>query len=210
MVHQVALYLFKNKSCSLPGVGSLKILQQPARYIGIDQRIEPPVPYIAFSNEEGSTDIVEYLASRNNISLRSANIHLESFCEKIKGLSGDESIEIPAAGRFAVDQNGEIVFLTDPVNPDILPIADSKTIVRSADHSILVGDVESNATRMTEYYSETVKSKKAFWKIWAAVLFIIAGGFLAYHFIYLNNKGIGNSKKFPVNQASPTYNVSQP
>jgi hypothetical protein len=209
MEHQVALYLFKRKYCVLPEVGTLKIEEQPAKYAGADQQLYPPSPFVSFTHGKEESDLTEYIAASNSISISSASAYVNAFCERIRNLGNEESVNIPSAGTFSINKDGVLQYVADIPDPAFLPVVDAKTIVRTADHSVLVGDIESNATRMTAYFSETIESKRAKWKVFAVILFIISAGWLAWHFLYMKND-FGNSKTIEADSPSSTYSVSQP
>ncbi len=208
MEDQVALYLFRHRRCVLPGIGELKVHQKTAVYSGVQENIAAPFPYIDFENNEEASDndLSSFISFRNNISQRSAELYVHQLVEKLKGIHADESVEIPSAGKFVVNEEGVLQFLSYALPKEMLPIVSAKTLLRTSDHAILVGDTESNATRMTAYYSEQNIKKRAWWKIAAAILFITVVAYLVYYFVYQHQTG-GNIQKITIHNEPATYSV---
>ena len=207
MEEQVALFLFRYKHCVLPGVGQLQVQHHAAVYSGVNENIAAPVPYIQLlETDTDSKELVSFIAGRNNISEKSAALHLDHFIEKIRSVKSGEEVEIPSAGKFVVDSEGVLQFISYTFPKEMFPLVDAKTIIRTQDHAILVGDKEVNAIRMTAYYSEQGNTKKQWWKLAAAILFIAAAGYLSYYFIYQQHRG-GNIQKLEIGKEPATYSV---
>ena len=73
MEHQVALYLFRNKTCILPGIGRLSIVNKPAQYLGMEEKIIAPTPSVSFDPDSVADEhFAEWLSDRNSISANDA------------------------------------------------------------------------------------------------------------------------------------------
>lgn len=207
MEEQVALFLFRYKHCVLPGLGELQLHQHPAIYSGVEENIAAPVSYIQFHNDlVNESAFIPFIAHRNNISVPSAAKHVQEFIDQIRSVSSDMSVEIPSAGKFMVNAKGDLEFISYDLPKEMFPLAEAKTIIRVPDHSILVGDKVSNATKMTAYYSEQKIRKTQWWKIFAGVFFSAAAVYLCYYFIYQQHTG-GNIEKVNIGKEPATYSV---
>ena len=205
----IAKYLFQNKTCPLPGVGSLSIGDRTASYVLGEKQIYPPMPYISFSSAERSIDgLLKYISRQQDISPGEAEKRLRNYCSKLNNLDAYAEEEIPDAGKFYVDVEGSLVFKQAHFPDAFLPPVHAEKIIHpEATHAILVGDKESNSAIMAEFYNDAVPVKKYQWWIWAIVLFALAA---AMTFIYFNNGpagSFGNGEKVPVAEPSPTYSV---
>lgn len=207
MENQVALYLFRNKTCTLPGIGKLSITTLPAQYLGMNEKIVAPKPIVTFEQDAVyDNHISEWLAAKNSIPVEIASKQIEEFSRKIKALKGGEKFSIPATGEFFIDGSGSLQFHGAEINAAFTPDATAITLARTADHSILVGDTESNTTEMTAYFADAGKSRIAAWKIISLILFIVVSAYLTWFFYA--QKGIGNFKKIDVHsEPASTYST---
>ena len=201
MEELLATYLFQNKSCPLPGVGSLSIGDNTAYYVLGEKQIHPPMPYISFSPAERSTDdLVKFISTRTDISNDEAARQLGVYCAKLNSLDAYAESELPFAGKFYVDVEGSLVFKAIHFPEDFLaPLHAEKMIHPEATHNILVGDKESNSALMTQFYSESPLKRDRWW-IWAIVLFLIAS--ISIIIYYTGDTVAG---KVPVKETQRTY-----
>jgi len=211
MEELITTYLFQNKTCPLPGVGSLSIGDRTASYVLGEKQMHPPLPYISFSPvERPADDFIKYVSVRTGTSAEEAIRKLENYCSKLNNLDAYAEMEIPFAGKFYVDVEGSLIFKQIHFPEAFLPpVIAEKIIHPESTHTILVGDKESNSALMTEFYKEAEPVKKYRWWIWAFILFLIAATAIL---VYLNNNSVGffgNSEKKPAGTASPTYKIPE-
>ena len=181
MYQIIAPSLFQNRTCRLPGIGTLIIATNSADINFGNAVITSPFDTINFIREaEGEKIFNEFSA----ISELLKNI-----------LKNQGSVLLKGIGEFQTLQSGEIKFIsieTDPVF--VLPIKIERVIRQDVPHAMLVGDQQTTNVVMTEFYNDQPVKKDRWW-IWAIALAILAIGFLVIYF--LNQKGFnlfGNAK----------------
>jgi hypothetical protein len=177
MQHLIASYLFQNKYCALPGIGTLSLTAGKAATDFLDKKIKTPLASIIFSESENKTDeLPEYIAAKTNSDKYGATKALESFCDGIKkSLSSNEPFTLQSIGQFFVDASGGVKFQPLDLPKAFLQDVNATRVIHpEAEHSILVGDKESTNTLMNEYFSDDAPVKKNRWWIWAIIIVSIA------------------------------------
>jgi hypothetical protein len=196
MHYLIASYLFQNKSCSLPGLGTLSVSAGKAEADFLNTVIKAPSPRIIFEAKESDTgNLLDYIAAKTNHSIAQTIRQLEQFCNSLKtaatrGAQGaaNQPAALNGVGNFFIDSSGKINFRSEQLPAAFLqPVKAERVIHPQAEHQILVGDKETTNIVMSEYFSEEVPVKKNRWWIWAIVLGAIA---LAAILLYLNNAGL--------------------
>jgi hypothetical protein len=193
MHYLIASYLFQNKSCSLPGLGTLSVSAGKAETDFLNTVIKAPSPRIVFEATESDTgNLLDYIASKTNRSIAQTIERLEQFCNDLKTATTHGATNKPAVlngvGNFFIDSSGKINFRSAQLPAAFLqPVKAERVIHPQAEHQILVGDKETTNIVMNEYFSEEVPVKKNRWWIWAIVLGLLA---LAAILLYLNNAGL--------------------
>jgi nucleoid DNA-binding protein len=172
MHHLIASYLFQNKRCPLPGLGTLSVLNSGAEADFTNKLIAAPKAFIQFTNTETDTHgLLNYLSAATGADKYEATEALSHFCDDIKQKIADEQkVELDSIGNFFVDSSGKIHFKQEELSAAFTqPVFAERVIHPDAEHQILVGDKESTNTEMTEYLApkEVIKSR---WWIWAIVL----------------------------------------
>jgi CCDC81-like prokaryotic HU domain 2 len=176
MQHLIASYLFQNKYCALPGIGTLSLTAGKAATDFLDKKIKAPLTSIIFSETGNKTDgLQEYIAATTSSDKYEATEALEYFCDGIKkSLHNNESITLESIGQFFVDGSGSIKFQPVDLPKAFLQDVNATRVIHpEAEHAILVGDKESTNTLMNEYFSDA-PVKKSRWWIWAIVIVSIA------------------------------------
>lgn len=191
MQNVIAAYLFQNKICPLPGLGTLAITSQPAGYDVVNKSFLPPAVQTDFSTAETDAALlVDYIASRQNCTVITAIELLGKFSNGLKQqLAANGKATIPFAGTLSSNDDGVITFQQYALPAYMQQnIAAEKVVHPEAAHTMLVGDKETTTLKMAEYYTET-ESPKNYWWVWALVLLAIA---LAAVFIYLNQHSLSS------------------
>jgi len=187
MHHLIALYLFKNKTCPLPGLGTLFVETGKAETDFVNTVINAPVSVISFENKDNdASNLVGYIAAKTNSSALHVIDKLGQFCNNLKSAAmADQPAVLEGVGNFFTDIPGHIKFKPGQL-PAIFfsPVKAERVIHPQAEHQILVGDKETTNTVMTEYFNEAPVKKKRWW-IWAIVLGALA---LLAILLYLNNE----------------------
>lgn len=184
MQQLIASFLFQNKACPLPGLGSFSIHSKGADSDFTNQKINAPKPVIQFKNKE--TDpaaLVHYLAAKTHCHVVEAGEALSYFCESLKNIiSSYPSAPLDGIGDLYIDGNGHINLRPSTLPDSFLPPVFAERVIHpKAEHNILVGDKETTNTIMAELLNEVTEVKDRWW-IWAIVLGLIGIGALVFYF----------------------------
>jgi hypothetical protein len=193
-MHQlIASYLFQNKTCPLPGLGTLSVTKTTASSDFLNKLITGPQQNINFENAESdASNLLDYIALKTNTTVLKAIENLGQFCSNLKMAALiNNPATVDGVGNFFTDTEGKINFKPQSVASFFQPTVQAAWVIHSeAKHNILVGDKETTNTVMTEYFNEEeAVVKKDRWWIWAIILFVIA--LLALLF-YVNAAGISS------------------
>ena len=199
MLELISSYLFLHKSCPLPGIGTLLIVDLPAVTDFTNKKISAPRPHISFRTEEIDLEgLLAYVSINTTTDKGQTETTIMRFCEDLKNdLTQKKHASLPEIGEWNVDDSGQLNFKPAELLPDFLPTVHAERVIHpDAEHSILVGDKETTNTQMTEYYTEEPVKKDRWW-IWAIILGTI--GVLTI-LIYINDSDsssvFGNAGKF--------------
>jgi hypothetical protein len=174
MEYIIAPTLFLNKTCRLPGIGTLAVIACSAEHDLVNAQIKAPVPSIVFSATQEADENVfnEFTALSELIK---------------KDIDEKGIVTLKGVGDFIKNEQGAIDFIPLTVNSFFLPTVVAQTVIREhTEHAILVGDKETTSTQMTGYFDETETTKKSHWWIWAIVLGVVG---LATIVLYLSKYG---------------------
>jgi hypothetical protein len=186
MHYLIASYLFQNKSCPLPGLGTLWVSPGKAEADFLNTVIKAPSPSIVFeAGENDPANLVEYIAAKTNRSVEQTTEKLALFCNDLKTTTtSNKPAALNGVGNFFIDSSGKINFRSAQLPTAFLqPVKAGRVIHPEAEHQLLVGDKETTNTLMNEYFNEAPVKKKRWW-IWAIVLAVLA---LLIILLYLNN-----------------------
>ena len=198
MQKQIASYLFQHKTCPLPGLGTLSVLNSGAEADFTNKLITAPKSFIQFSNAETDTaGLLNYLVLTTGADKYEVTEALDHFCDNLKNKIADQSdMQIESIGTFFVDGSGNINFTPQELpTAFVQPVFAERVIHPDAEHQILVGDKETTNTVMTGYFNETPVVKDRWW-IWAIVLSVTGLIALIIYFTELNGVSpFGNAIK---------------
>ncbi|MBC7686805.1 MAG: hypothetical protein H7211_01355 [Aquabacterium sp.] len=167
MYQIIAPTLFQNKICRLPGIGTLTMIQHPAKTEFVNNLINSPTETIEFLACNADEKLFNEFSAMSELLKR----HLEN-----KG-----SYVLNGIGTFMKEGEGAIKFL--PVTADSIltpPVPAERVIRQDAEHAILVGDQQTTNTEMSEFFSGKAPLKN-YWWVWAAALAAIAIAALAIY-----------------------------
>ena len=194
----IASYLVQRKECSLPGIGHFRIHTKPAELNIANKEIVPPTDEVIFKEDEVHLrkDLVNFVSLQSKTHENYAAENINNWCIDTKEkLDAGEKIYFESVGSLQKDAAGNLFFheKNDFLLFDIVPA--ERVIHKNEQHSVLVGDKETSSAAMNEYYKEDVPvQKKAWWKIWAIILFLLPLLILIVHFVghSFTTSGIGN------------------
>lgn len=194
----IASYLFQNKNCPLPGIGSLFIQTEGAQADFTNHLVNAPTQSIQFSDKEiNAAGLMNYVAERTRFTEEEVTESLRNFSAALKDrITHHAKAELPGIGNFFIDENGNTIFEQENLPPPFMaPVTANRVIHPNAEHSMLVGDKETTNTMMTEYFSEEAEVKDRWW-IWAIALAALALlAFLLYQGSSNGASYFGNSIK---------------
>lgn len=198
MHNQIAAYLFQNKTCPLPGLGTLSMLGSGAAVDFTNKQITAPKAFIQFSEvETDSTGLLNFLASTTGSSKYEVSEALDHFCDDLRNkITQQPDVQLENLGSFFEDASGKITFKQEELPAAFTqPVFAERVIHPDAEHNILVGDKETTNTVMTELLAPKTETKDHWW-IWAIVLSAV--GLLALLIYFTEFKGafpFGNAIK---------------
>lgn len=198
MQELIASYLFQNKACPLPGLGSLSINTSAAESDITNQKISAPHAVILFKNKETDpAGLLNYVAAQTDCHVDEVSETLDHFCNDLKKeISNHANAKLDGIGELFIDANGHINLKPAALPASFLPAVFAERVIHpKAEHSILVGDKETTNTAMSEYFTEEPELKD-YWWVWAIVLTVIALGAMVFYFANPNSDSLfGNSIK---------------
>lgn len=179
MDYLIAPTLFQNKTCRLPGIGTLSVITNTAETDFVNTQIKAPVPSIIFSASQDDENVFNEFTALSELIK--------------KDLDEKGSVTLKGVGDFIKNEEGIISFIPQQVNQLFTPPVVAERVIRQdAEHAILVGDKETTNTVMTEYFVEDEKPKDRWW-IWAIVLGLIGLGILGYYISQHGFNLLGNA-----------------
>jgi nucleoid DNA-binding protein len=174
-------YLVQHRNVSIPSVGSLHVVHEPARYDVTDKRIVPPGYRIDFREyHEVGAGQVDFLSRELKMDQDSAKNEIRAFGEKLAKTIKHQPVEWSGLGAFVLEEN-KINFR--PVEYNALNAVDApKVIHQGAQHVIRRGETEfTSAIEQQEavIVPRKIKATTIGWiLLFAAVLFVAAWFFI--------------------------------
>ncbi|MEO6454173.1 MAG: hypothetical protein ABIN97_08885 [Ginsengibacter sp.] len=210
MLSIITSYLLQTGKCSLPYIGFFDTKYMPAVSDIVNRQILAPAEEIFFSEETNllSTDLVKYVASKKSISESDAANQLNSFCKEWKGkIDAGETLYFETFGSLKRNEPGNIVLLKEDIYYYYKAVPADRVLHQDAEHSVLVGDIETTSAAMNKYYSEEVVIEKGTWGVGALVLFISV--LIMFFYSFYNYKfsplSVGNRNHFFVKTPVQTH-----
>lgn len=206
----IELYLFKNRKCPLPEIGTLEMTEANAVAWYAEKRIEAPIPSIKLAEQvTDAEDFIHFISERKKISRDEAVALLGQYCNRLQNMDAFGETKLPHSGKFYVNADGNLVFKAFELPAAFLPQVHTERVLHpSASHNMVVGDKETTTADMTAYYAETESAAKSKWWIWA-IVFAIAG--IAALAFFLNDgqhsPSFGNSQQIQPAASTISYRV---
>ncbi len=211
MENSIALYLFQNKKCPLPGVGCLELLYGSA-YISASEKIAiAPKPSIYLSDPErcnSPEDLERFIADLENIPIWEAKNKLTDFCRSILSLPLHEEFSLASVGVFYKDPSNKTGFRPTNLPKTFAPdIKAEKVIHPNESHEMIVGDKQTTTAAMTEFYSEKTGSGKSRWWIAALIIALLSLITILYFIGKTNQRYSGNAQPVLPNTLTESYQL---
>jgi hypothetical protein len=180
----IASYLFQQKSVSLPGLGRLNIETLPAQSDFVNKWMQAPQATIRYSSEAIAHEqdgLVQYIGQKKGISWHAATDMLAHWVAETKTvLQKNGQFYLAYTGTFF--QKGTQLSFTQASLPTAFfpQVIAERVIHPDADHSMLVGDKETTAAKMTEYFAEEPVRKRRWW-VAALVIALLSLGLITFN-----------------------------
>jgi hypothetical protein len=112
MDYLIAPTLFKNKTCRLPGIGTISVITNTAETDFVNTQIKAPVPTIVFSVSQDDENVFNEFTALSELIK--------------KDLDEKGSVTLRGIGDFIKDEEGVISFIPQQINHAIL-VGDKET-----------------------------------------------------------------------------------
>lgn len=131
----IGLFLLKNKTCYIHGLGNLELKRNPAVYDG-NALLAPSYEVNVVPVGTVDESLANFIATNEQISISKASAALKDFSTQTKAqIAAGRYVTIPSIGKFA-ETNGKLQFITDPHLQYALPaIAIQRSPARRVDNT---------------------------------------------------------------------------
>ena len=184
MDYLIAPTLFQNKTCRLPGIGTLSVVTHAAETDFVNTQIKAPVPSISFAASQDDENIFNEFTALSELIK--------------KDLDEKGTVILKGVGEFIKHGDGSIHFVPLGINHLFTqPVLAERIIREDKEHTILVGDKETTTKVMSGFFvEEKAAAPTDKWWIWAIVLAVIAVTIIAgYIYSQEGNNSLGNAVK---------------
>lgn len=212
MEELISIYLFKNKKCPLPEIGTLQLAESCAVAWYADKRIEAPHSTVKLVDAVTQPeDFIRFISENKHIEKDEALNLLRQYCRQLYNMDAFGETSLPNLGKFYLNNDGNLVFKAIDLPKVFQPQVKAERVIHPvASHDMMVGDRLTTTTEMAAFYSETETASDNKWWIWAAVLFMLGSGAFAW---YVSTEGFtgtfGNTGKFPIQSPAVTYRLAE-
>lgn len=193
--HSLYKYLISTGALPLPGLGTLRVQEEPASYQVAEKQFLPPVFRFLLDPEEGQSPrpLFDWIAVSLSVGENEAIESLNAFANHIKYELGQTKRSVwEGVGTFKKDLAGGLSFQSEEIKPYGLdPLVAEKVIHTNATHTMLVGDRERTSEEMTAWL-EGEETRRDWPMIIAWVLLGISLLIAGYQF----TKGKGSKAPF--------------
>lgn len=211
MFQQLHNYFFQYKTLGIPGVGTLRMVQQSATLDVVNQALVAPQVQVEFSRQVAVGDHqIQTLAYAFNNDLEVVEEQLTRFGEALRSRLQHQPFAWQGVGKLELE--GAHIYFEPQQRADALlePVPAHRVLRENAQHTVLVGDQEMQRT--SEDYESELQHQEAPRRSlvvilgWVAVLLSLA--FVIYH-LYISNwapSATGLRQKPYVQQTPRQYN----
>jgi len=209
----ITSYLVQKKECSLPHLGSFKVIRHLPEIDPAANQIAAPVDEIIFSQpaDNISGGLVQYMSSLESTSYADAEEKIILWCLNKKiSLDRKAKIVLEPFGSLSADESGHIVFNRKKATCFYENLTASEITRLDAEHYELAKE-KAPSGEADRPSGETPVKQKAGGKIIAIIVAAIALAILIYYFTRhpFTLQGISNHSTFEVKPLVPTYQLSK-
>lgn len=191
---------------SIPSVGTIKLVQQPATLDIASKLIHPPIYAVAFSDDDAvSEHQLNYFQSELHADVEGTHYFLSNLGQELKQRIQADGYEWKGIGRLEYNNNA-VLFHPHNIVSGLQPVAADRVLREHVQHSVLVGDHVVLSDANTDVFA-TETSKRNYPVIIGWALAIIAVLFILFY-LFQNNFSVTSSglqKKIETESAPPTY-----
>lgn len=193
----IAEFLFTNKYCVLPDIGTLIIKSQSADLSVADQLISPPSSAIEFSNKIADfSTFVDFVQKKLNYDIQNAKEAITQFCNQVKNLKSEEKLEIQTVGTFVMNSEGILNFKSSEISNQFYPTIKVNRVVHTkARHQVRVGDSEKTNAYMHTYLKDSKVKKGNQWLMFFMVILLLTLTVLIHYLTHMNQSEKSNRTK---------------
>lgn len=130
----IGLFLLKNHSVYIHGLGNLELRRKPATYNGDSLQ---PSSYEVVMTPIGSIDdnLANFIATNEQVSISKASNELREFSSVARmDIQAGKTVEIPSIGHF-MEERGKLIFVTNPQFQYTPPPVQAMKITRKLDET---------------------------------------------------------------------------
>ncbi len=205
----ITSYLIQKKECSLPYLGSFKIIRFAPELDVAGKQLSAPVDEIIYSgsSNDNSGELTQYLSTVEKINNADAEERINNWCLNQKmNLENNNEVRFEPLGLLRKDNSGNIIFqkLNRTAFHDV--VVAERVVHKDAEHPVLVGDTETTSTVMNEFLNQETAAENS-WRMPALILAIIAVLLFVYFFRErsANATGISNNASIELKSPPPAY-----
>lgn len=210
MKNIIKAYLYANKNCPLPSVGTLYILPGKARFLPGDNQISAPVPFVELVQTEiDPNSFIRFISEQKEITTQEAKGLLDDYCSTLNQMLLTGESVLPAVGSFYKDESDVLRFRSVMVNAAYLPDVKAERVIHpDVAHQMLVGDTQTDTMLMSEMLRVEEKARPKWW-IAAVVFTLIAAGAILFYYSRHAAADTGKGTKVDPKTETKTYNTNQ-
>jgi len=179
----LAQYLFQYRKLSIPGVGTLEMVEASPQFNVVDQLMMPPL----FSCRLHPADAVpehqlSFLSASLNKAPGETRLVLDRFGSRLRTQLSDRAIRWTGIGTLS-SRGGHIALDADVLAPaGLQPVPAHKIIRENAAHAMLVGDRERTTVEMSDSLRQPASKRQ--WTVLAAWIILLLAILAIVFFIY--------------------------
>ncbi|HVZ95428.1 MAG TPA: hypothetical protein VG847_01030 [Chitinophagaceae bacterium] len=202
-------YLIQKKECSLPYIGSFKIIRISPEPDITGKLFSAPADEIIYSasSHYNSGDLTQYVAVAENVNTDEAEERINNWCLNQKmNLENNEEVLFEPLGSLRKDDSGNIVFEKKNRTMFYDAVVAVRVVHKDVDHPVLVGDTETTSSIMNEFLKKEAPAEKS-WRMPALILAVIAVLLFVYFFHErpVSATGVSNNASIEVKAPAPAY-----
>ena len=182
MDYLIAPTLFKNKTCRLPGIGTLHVIDKSAETDYVNQKISAPQPLIVFSAPQDDEDMFNEFTALSELIK--------------KDLDEKGTVILKGIGEFTKDEHGAINFIPLVLNKYFFPSIDAKQRLEEDEQNALLLIEEKLAKTEKPALLLEKETQKSNWWIWAIVLSVVGLSVIGYYIFQHGFNSFGNAVNF--------------